>query len=66
MIAAALVRATGSVLAVGGYLLVMFVLAVAAVLALRDRPGLDLSPAGELDGEPAVPGARMPDRVRAV
>jgi hypothetical protein len=36
------VQSTGSVMAVGGYLLGMFVLAVVATLLLRDRPGIDL------------------------
>ncbi|GAB2736299.1 MFS transporter [Salinifilum aidingensis] len=41
-IAAFLVQSTGTVLAVATYLVVMFVLATAAVLCLRDRPGIDL------------------------
>ena len=42
-IAQALVQATGSTLAVSGYLLLMVAIATAATIMLRDRPGIDLS-----------------------
>ncbi|EMY33024.1 MFS superfamily transporter [Arthrobacter crystallopoietes BAB-32] len=42
-IATALVQATGSTTAVSVYLFIMTVASIAAVLILRDRPGIDLS-----------------------
>ncbi len=56
MIATALTAATGSVQSVSAYLMVMFVIALAATLSLRDRPGIDLTSEQE---PPSVPAATM-------
>jgi MFS family permease len=53
-IATALVQSTGSVMSVGAYLLGMFVLAVAATVLLRDRPGIDLGVADHAEQEIGV------------
>jgi MFS family permease len=50
-IATALVQSTGSVHAVGVYLLGMFVLAVAATALLRDRSGIDLGVENQAEQE---------------
>ncbi|MBE9376050.1 MHS family MFS transporter [Saccharopolyspora sp. HNM0983] len=50
-IATALVQATGSLLSVGVYLSVMFLIALAATLMLRDRPGIDLGIGNQAEQE---------------
>jgi MFS family permease len=51
MIATALVQATGGTTAVGVYLLVMSLVALAAVLMLRDRSGIDLGIGNQAEQE---------------
>jgi MFS family permease len=62
-IASALVKATGSTTAVSAYLLVMIVLAAAATMMLRDRPGIDLSIRSQAEQEV---GATIFDKRRGV
>lgn len=50
-IATALVQATGSVLSVGAYLSVMFLIGLTATLLLRDRPGIDLGIGNQAEQE---------------
>jgi MFS family permease len=51
MIATALVQATGGTTAVGVYLLIMSVIALGAVLLLRDRSGIDLGIGNQAEQE---------------
>jgi MFS family permease len=51
MIATALVQATGGTIAVGWYLVTMSVIALIAVLLLRERRGIDLSIANQAEQE---------------
>ena len=62
-IAQALVQATGSTLAVSGYLLLMVAIATAATIMLRDRPGIDLSIRNQAEQEV---GATIFDKRRGV
>ncbi|MHA7303746.1 MFS transporter [Arthrobacter sp. TMN-49] len=51
MIAQALLQATGSSLAISGYLLLMTLIGLAAVIMLKDRPGIDLSITNQAEQE---------------